>query len=212
MPPIIILANGEMPPPQFLKKLCRKASAVVCADGAYAKAVQQGLFARWIVGDMDSLPPETPIGRGTVVVYDADQDCSDLEKCIKLIAGGRPMAKYAPPPQELWLLGAAGGRVDHTLAALSLTEKYSRPGLKIVIWDGASRIELISGKSVFVAKRGALISLFPLGKALVSTHGLKFPLKKEWLAAGSRGVSNRAVSRRVSVEAHRGRLWLVQAL
>jgi len=206
-PRIVVLAHGEPPPAALLKRAVRGASAFLCTDGAYGFARSLGLKPGWVVGDLDSLDPSEPLLPGVRVLLDPDPGASDLEKTLRLVAKGRFLGRLGG--LEVWVLGAMGGRLDHTLANLQVAERFSGT-LRLALADGSGTARLVRGRASFRARRGETVSLFPVGKAALRTRGLRYPLRGEPLEPGSRGLSNRASGRRFSVEV-RGTAWLVRS-
>ncbi|MBI4052147.1 MAG: thiamine diphosphokinase [Elusimicrobia bacterium] len=201
--PALILANGDPPPKNLVKRLSKKIYLVICTDGAYLKALNLGLKPGWVIGDMDSLPKHQKIGKEARVVYDHDQNCTDLEKTIKFLI------KFGC--RKALILGAIGDRLDHSFAAFQIMEKYAdRIHLKL-IHEGWSA-EIISKNMHFSSFPGRLVSLFPLGKIRISTRGLQYSLRKEWMSPGSRGVSNLPTAKTVTLRIHKGHVLLIRSI
>lgn len=207
MPPalparILLVANGDPPPRPLALSLARRCGAVLTTDGAYAKAVALGLKPRWVVGDMDSLPPDETLARGTVVVFDDDQELSDFEKAVKFLlkSGAR----------EATVLGAGGGRVDHWLINLSVAVKYAAK-IRLLFASADHEMELCLGASTFKTRRGQVLSLVPVDNpSWVSLSGVKWPMKREPLFHGSRGLSNVATGPAVRLRVHSGKVWAIR--
>ena len=108
--------------------------------------------------------------------------------------------------REAWILGALGDRLDHTLSNLQILQAYAQK-LRLRLVDPSGTAEVVTGNVAFTSRPGDTISLFPVGRARVTTSGLKYPLKNEILTPGSRGLSNLATGKRVRLRI-RGRVWL----
>ncbi|MBI4057098.1 MAG: thiamine diphosphokinase [Elusimicrobia bacterium] len=198
--PALILADGDLPEKKLVHVLSKRAPLTVCTDGAYRKALRLGLKPGWIVGDMDSLPSQVKISASTRVVYDPDPNCSDLEKALKfLIKFGCGQAT---------LVGTMGDRMDHSFAAFTLMEKYA-DRIKLRLVHRGWSTQMLSQSATLRLPRGTPLALFAHPKARVSTSGLEYPLKKEWLTAGSRGISNRTTATTVKITLHQGRILLM---
>lgn len=201
-PRILLVANGEPPPRALARSLARGAGAVLTTDGAYAKAVALGLKPRWVVGDMDSLPAELTLARGTVVMFDDDQDVSDFEKAVKFLL------KFGA--RDAVVIGAAGGRVDHWLTNLSVAAKYAAK-IRLLFASEDHEMELCARDAVFKTRRGQTLSLVPVDNpSWVSLSGVKWPIKREPLFAGSRGLSNAATGSAVRLQVHSGKVWVIR--
>ena len=87
-------------------------------------------------------------------------------------------------------LGALGGRLDHTLGNICLVVK--NPG-RIAIMEGNLTLVAVDGseRCMINGEEGSIVSLVPFPEAEnVTTIGLKYPLEKENLLPGTRGISN----------------------
>jgi len=200
----LVLLNGELSCPELVLGIARTAACLVCADGGARHAARLGLSPAAVIGDMDSLPKRRPNWKGTAYLCDFDEDSSDFEKALRFV-----LSIGASP---VWVAGAFGGRLDHTLVNLSLVEKYSRNLSLCIIHEGLAWLAG-PGRYVLASSAGRTVSLIPASRACtVSTKGLRYGLRRGVLRPGSRGLSNVAVSTKPVVEVHRGRAWIVQPL
>lgn len=200
--PLFLLVHGTPPSRKLAQALAKKSSAVLCTDGSYGTALKLGLKPRWVIGDMDSLPPTQRIEKGTIVVLEDEQDSSDFEKAVKfLLQFGCDRAHVA---------GMEGGRIDHFMTALSVTVKYAAK-IRLMFYGENHVTELLTKGTRFKAKKGEVVSLVPVDNpSWVTISGVRFPMKREPLFAGSRGQSNVAAGGNVSVEVHSGKVWLIR--
>jgi thiamine pyrophosphokinase len=141
---------------------------------------------------------------GAEFVATPDQDQADLEKALH-VARERGAT-------TITITGAAGGRIDHTLANFSLLLRYHRE-IPMVIVDDGSDVLALSGmdetpdEQDFAATPGDTFSLLSLdGKAHATIQGVKWPLDDYRLPIGTLGVSNVAEAERVVVWARGGAL------
>jgi len=158
----------------------------VAADGGAGRLMALGLVPEAVIGDMDSLGGAVPDGVHMMPV--TEQDTTDFGKCL-----ARVDAPFCIG------VGFLGGRVDHTLAALSVLLEYP-----------AKRVVLLGEEDVAFAtpmdwritlEPGARVSFFPLRPCRgVSSAGLRWPIDGLEMVAGGRiGTSNEAVSAEVAV-------------
>jgi len=200
---VLLLLNGELALPRLVRRLAARASAVVCTDGGCRHAARLGVTPTVIVGDMDSLPKRLPRWKGTAYLCDFDEDCSDLEKAFRLVL--RMGADW------VWVAGALGGRLDHTLVNLALFEKQAAAGLRLALVHDGLALLAGEGDIRLACRSSETLSLLASGDGcVVSTRGLRYRLKSRALAPGSLGLSNRAVSKDVRIRVHRGRLWVIR--
>jgi thiamine pyrophosphokinase len=188
----LVFANGDLNDGPAVQTALRVApeSLIVAADGGARLALACGLAPQVVVGDLDSLTPDE-VGdlreRGAEIVrYPAEKDETDLELAL-MIAARRGAA---------WIrvIGTIGGRVDQTLANISLLTLPDLAGRDTRLVAGPQTLWLIGpGEHPLGGAPGDTISLLPLaGDARdVRTDGLEYPLRGETLRFGpARGVSN----------------------
>jgi thiamine pyrophosphokinase len=183
---------------------------VIGADGGAVNALKLGLWPQVVVGDLDSLPDATRevlADRGCrILIHPRDKDETDLELALSYAA--------AQVPQEIVILGALGGRLDHAVANILLLVLPDLEGIPVRIVDGAQEAQLLrSGEAVTVqGKAGDLVSLIPLSGSVrgVSTTGLAWALSGETLELGfTRGVSNVMTAREARIKITSGLLLVL---
>jgi len=112
----IIIAAGKAEQNEDWQRWVQAGDVVVGADGGAARARAWGLTVDVIVGDMDSLAEEeqAALARqgGRFIHHPRAKDETDLELALNyaLEAGA----------EEIVILGALGGRLDHTLGNVLL--------------------------------------------------------------------------------------------
>ncbi len=180
----ILFANGQVTEREIAISRKTAFDMVVAADGGIVHAERFGFVPDAVVGDFDSLPPDSRKRfPGTRFVHQPSEERCDLEKTLIFCEKERISA--------ITLLGVTGKRLDHTLGNLSLLIRYDRrfslriltPEAEVFIVRDSIKLDGIPGQG---------ISLLPMGEAEeVSTSGLKYPLSCETLAFGQReGTSN----------------------
>lgn len=180
-----IFCNGDLKDPARVKRVAGDCDLLIAADGGAKHLADLGLRPSVIIGDMDSIATdmwsdEHGIAR---IPYSPDKDKSDVELAVEYALEQRC--------QEIILVAAVGGRLDHTLGNVALVASY--PG-RIAILDGASTLVAVdkSEKCVPHGQIGTKVSLIPYGsgRPKVRTKGLKYPLEDEPLASVTQGLSN----------------------
>ena len=196
----LVIANGRPPSQRLLNRLVSETGIVVCADGGANAAVRAGIRPRLIIGDLDSVMPETlRILRRVPVRRVNDQTSTDLEKAIRWLLG--------QGIKDIVIAGATGGRLDHIAGNLHVIGKFaSRAHLRVVEEHG--ELLPVGRRRVFLIPVGSTISLIPLSRCSgVSTRGLKWELRHATLELGRRdGTSNEVVSSPVQISVQRGTL------
>ena len=208
---VVIVANGVMVNPEGeFARWIGEDTVLVGADGGTNHFLACGHTPHHIIGDMDSITPETRVklkARGvTFHEYPAEKDETDLELALVWVANFFPEA-------EIVILGAMGGRPDQALANLLLLALPELEGRDVVLAEGHWRVRVIRGweTHTFTGSVGDMLSLIPLGGDVqgVTTSGLRYPLNDETLSFGpARGVSNEIVAEEATVYVESGVLWV----
>lgn len=179
--PVTLLGGGAA-----LTKDVKEARALapvcVAADGGAELARRAGVHLDALIGDFDSVMPETlaltpPERRHHI----AEQDSTDFDKALRHIA--------APVVIGVGFLGA---RLDHQLAALHVLAR--RPDRPCVLL-GESEIVLLCPPQLQVATRPEdIVSLFPLGPVSGTSSGLRWEIAGlHFDPMGQSGTSNAAM-------------------
>lgn len=178
----------------------------MAADSGLNLALAAGVPTDLVVGDLDSLQPGLE-RRFPVQRHPRDKDASDLELALE--------EAFRRGAREGLVLGALGGRLDHTIFnVVSLLEKALKMGFRVTL--------LAPGQEVFAAgpgvhpiskKKGWHCSILPLDpRACLSLEGMAYPLHEEWLyRASTRGLSNRVTSLQAQIEVHAGQVLVLLA-
>jgi thiamine pyrophosphokinase len=206
----IIIASGQPSEAGDWRRWVGDADLIIGADGGAAQALARGLIPHCIIGDMDSLLGEDRArlaAHGSrFVEHPRAKDETDLELALTYAAeqGAR----------EIVILGALGGRLDHTLSNVLLLALPALAGTAVRIVDGDHEALLVrsGGAATLAGKPGDLVSLLPLGGDVhgVTTAGLAWTLHADTLRFGfSRGVSNEMTAPVARIEIEAGCLLVV---
>ena len=188
---IIIISDGSFGDPGFFKKKMAEMgdSLIVVCDGGVRHLQKVGIKPDVIIGDMDSIAPAQLANYSAqavkVIKYPANKDFTDTELALDYALNLKPTAIY------IW--GALGGRLDHTLANVFLLHKGQKAGIKTYLIDEYCEVSIIDKKASFVDAKGVTVSLFAFSPKVegLSLRGFVYPLKDAVLTMGeSRGVSN----------------------
>lgn len=190
---------------------------MVAADGGARHADALGLALDCWVGDGDSLDAAALVALEAAGVplerARPDKDETDTELAI--------LAALRLGADGIVVLGALGGRIDHTLANIGLLSLPALVGRPAMILDAVSCLRLLvgptpdgaAGEIALVGRVGDLVSLLPVGDAVegVTTEGLVYRLRDEPLPAGTpRGLSNVIATAGARVVLRQGRLLVVE--
>lgn len=170
---------------------------VVCADSGLDAAFRLNMPVDYFMGDFDSVSPEileryrshsgTDSSWAEWIQYPKEKDATDTHMVIDWI-----VEKGA---EEIVILGATGGRLDHFLANLNLLLIPLKRDIQACIIDPQNKIYLIDRNLVIKRKDvfGTYISLQPLTSEVtgITLRGFCYPLEDFTMTIGSsRGISN----------------------
>lgn len=188
---VLVFANGEETDVAWVRPYLASATALIAVDGGSRYLRALGVSPDVVVGDMDSLSPELRDWLDAAdckwVVYPAEKDETDLELAL--------LHAVAQFDDEIWVVGAFGGRLDQMLGNVLLLAHEGLNGRRVLLVSAFQRAWLVgAGRETEVCGEvGDTVSLIPLGgdTAVRHTTGLKWALHDEVLAFGpARGVSN----------------------
>jgi thiamine pyrophosphokinase len=198
---ILIFANGDLPDLEAARRLLAPDDLIICADGGSRHALALGLRPDALVGDLDSIGEAElagAVGSNTAVIrHERDKDDTDLELALN--------HALEQDPAFIIIVGALGGRLDHTLGNIALLADPRLIRRRCSLDDGLERVVLCRARTEINGAPGDLVSLVPWGGPAegVRTDGLRWALRGETLLPErSRGISNEMLgeSARVFVE------------
>jgi len=182
----LILANGSPPSRNLLTRFLKDIDLFICADGGANTAARFGLTPDLIIGDLDSITPNTRRKLSRVQTKRiVSQNSTDLEKAISWAARNSV--------SEVIVLAATGKRLDHAIGNLSALAKFSRK-LNVRFVDDESELLYVGRSFRSEFNVGTVVSLIPLsGCRGIVTKGLKWELRNESLMLGRRESTSNVV-------------------
>jgi len=188
---VIIISDGNFGDPIFFKKKIAEIenTLLIACDGGVRHLQKLGIKPNVIIGDMDSIDSSQLASYSAegvqIIQYPANKDFTDTELALDYALNLKPTAIY------IW--GALGGRLDHTLANVFLLSKGQKAGIKTYLIDEYCEAFIVDREAAFVDAKGVTVSLFALSPKVegLSLSGFAYPLKDAVLTMGeSLGVSN----------------------
>jgi len=214
MPRIVIFANGELPDLEAARALLQADDYLIAADGGANHLLRMGILPEVVIGDLDSIDEDTLFDLTSAEVeikqYSEDKDETDIELALRYAVELRPSA--------ILIVGALGGRLDQTLANLSILTDPTLPSIDIRMDDGVEEVFFCrasaakGGQMQVQGRSGDTVSLIPWHGPVggVHTEGLQWPLYGETLFSDkSRGISNVLVNGTASIRVQSGLLLIV---
>jgi thiamine pyrophosphokinase len=191
--PVLVL-NGDLRWTEGLARYVLEAPLVFAADGGANAVARLGIRPDEVIGDLDSIDPEARAWIGEErIIHRPDQNRTDFEKALEL-------AFDRPDVDHLIVLGALGGRLDHTIGNLGvLAREHRGPRLKLI-----SETETVLATDTALdleANPGETWSFWTFDSGTrVTLKGVRWPVEDTPLTVGDRpSISNEATGTRVSV-------------
>jgi thiamine pyrophosphokinase len=205
---IIIFANGELPDSDKAKSLLQNEDYVICADGGTHYAQILNVTPNLIIGDLDSAERGTldkyKEANVSIELYPRDKNETDLELAIH--------RAIQLKPKQIIVVAGLGGRLDQTLANITLLSDPRLSSLDVRLDDGVEEIFICRARVEVRGKSGDLVSLLPWQGVVseVQTANLKWVLQKETLYPNkTRGISNELTADTASISIGSGLLLII---
>jgi len=165
------------------------ADLLIAADGGALPLLRVGRLPRLVIGDLDSLDAASEahlIEHGVELRrFPREKDETDLELAL--------LHAVAAGATAIDILGALGGRWDHTLANVALLALPELRTLRARLLADRQELFLVRDSAALEGRVGDTVSLLPLTPEArgVTTRGLLYPLEEATLRyERARGVSN----------------------
>jgi thiamine pyrophosphokinase len=201
----LVILNGDPPGADLLDYFWDRSKLVICADGAAQTLYKVRKTPDLILGDFDSIPHHLlKVFNKSKLQKISNQDTTDGEKAL-LYCEEQGL-------KQVNVLGAFGGRLDHSLYNIELLKKLQTSGLSIVCYSEKEKIYLADGIVQLTEKPGTRISLFPVFGPLseVSSEGLKWELEGATLDFGRfSSISNQIIHSPASISIPDGFLLVI---
>ena len=185
----IIVASGNLLFSPQIKRLLKEADFIIAADGGAAHLKQMNIPPHVIIGDMDSICPDTKHffekDQIPIITHPTRKNSTDTDLCIDFA-----LEKGAT---TITLIGVTGHRLDHTLANIFLLRRLADLGVESKILDANNEIYLVTDRLNLNGKKGDLLSVIPISDTVtgLTLTGLEYPLENASISMGSSlGISN----------------------
>lgn len=205
---IIIFANGELPDLEKARTLLQRDDYIICADGGARHALALDVKPDLIIGDMDSAEKDQlqkfQEAEASMELFPHDKNETDLELAIH--------RAVEMNPAQIIIIAGLGGRLDQTLANITLLTDIRLSNIDIRLDDGVEESFLCRDQVQVSGRTGDIVSLIPWGGAVseVQTTNLKWPLHRETLYPDrTRGISNEMLGESATISIGSGLLLIV---
>ena len=208
---VFIVAGGPLGDGKFFRAQVAALNPVelICADGGACHVYAMGFIPHAVIGDMDSVDPNI-LKRceeqgSRIVRHSRDKKETDTQLALE----------YAlrAVPDEIRIYGALGGRIDHTLANISLLVTAAKRDVAVKLVDEWCEVFVVARQAVIEGTPGQTISLLPLSSAVsgIELQGFEYPLSGGTMEIGNPyGISNRLQADRGVIALESGYLLVVK--
>lgn len=205
---VVIICDGQFPRTEYPRYLMKSADFSICCDGALVKYLRhsRSIFGEertpdLVIGDMDTLSGKMQARYSDIIVKVEEQEHNDQTKAVRWAIGNIKDISH------IYILGATGKRVDHTIGNASLLMEYTRmfdlEGLGI-------NIEMVSDTGTAFAVNdtfemdcgiGRQVSIFSPDNSLnIKSTGLEYPTDDVVFDNWWKATLNKAVQDTVRLE------------
>ena len=213
---VVIICDGQFPKSEYPRYLIGSADFIVCCDGALRKFVRnsKAIFGEerkpdLVIGDMDTLPVSWQKKYSDIIIKETEQDHNDQTKAVRWVLGN------ITDIDHIYIIGATGGRADHTIGNLSLLMEYTR-----MFELGETIIEAVSDEGTMFAVNdtvefdcgvGRSVSIFSPDSSLkIRSEGLEYQTEDVVFDNWWKATLNRASQDNVRLEfSHRSMALIV---
>ncbi|HBG15354.1 MAG TPA: thiamine diphosphokinase [Firmicutes bacterium] len=206
----ILVGGGPINKGFLRKELESGYDLLMAVDGGGKPLYDLGYIPNIMLGDFDSLPPryrEFFADKGAeLFTYQREKDWTDLELGMDLALSRKI--------EEIQVFGGLGGRLDHTLANLSLLYKAKLQKTEAIMIGSEQIVTFLAPKEhiIITPFLDGHFSLLPYSSTVkgVSIAGAKYPLRNVTIELGStRGVHNEFIATPVEIQIDSGYLLLI---
>lgn len=181
----VIISGSPDTDTDFIRKTVSEDDYLICADKGLTFAKKAGLKPDLVVGDFDSYKGKLPTDC-EIVSLNCKKDDTDTMHAIDIA--------FERGYNDFLLLGATGGRIDHTFANISVLMYINGRGGKGIILSHDEYIRFLpDGTYMFHGLHGLTFSVFPFGceNVTVTIEGAEYPLDSYLISAKIPiGISN----------------------
>lgn len=212
---VVIICDGNFPKTEYPRYLIRTADFIICCDGALMKFLRnsKAIFGEArlpdiVTGDMDTLSAAMQKKYADIIVKEDEQEHNDQTKAVRWALSNLDGI------ESICILGATGGRADHTIGNISLLMEYTR------MFDmGDMNLEMVTDKETifpitdsteFDCGTGRQVSIFSPDNSLrIKSEGLAYPTEDVVFDNWWKATLNKATQDTVKLELNHPSIALV---
>ena len=180
---VVIICDGKFPRSEYPRYLMMSADFTICCDGALVKYLRasKGIFGQerrpdLVIGDMDTLPSAMQKKYSDIIIKEDEQEHNDQTKAVRWALNN------IDDIEHIYIIGATGGRLDHTIGNASLLMEYTRmfdlagKGIIMESVTDEGTAFAINDTTEFDCGVGRQVSIFSPDNSLrIISSGLEYP-------------------------------------
>ena len=184
------------------------ADFTICCDGALVKYLRAGksIFGQartpdLVIGDMDTLSASMQKKYSDIIIKEDEQEHNDQTKAVRWAVNN------IPDIDHIYIIGATGGRLDHTIGNASLLMEYTRmfdldkKGIPIDMVTDEGTAFAVNDTTEFDCGIGRRVSIFSPDNTLrIRSTGLEYPTDEVIFDNWWKATLNKAVADTVKLE------------
>ena len=212
---VVIICDGNFPKTEYPRYLIRTADFIICCDGALMKFLRnsKAIFGEarlpdLVTGDMDTLSAAMQIKYADIIVKEDEQEHNDQTKAVRWALSNLDGI------ETICILGATGGRADHTIGNISLlmeyTSMFDMGDMNLEMVTDKETIFPITDSTEFDCGTGRQVSIFSPDNSLrIKSEGLAFPTEDVVFDNWWKATLNKATQDTVKLELNHPSIALV---
>lgn len=213
---VVIICDGKFPKTEYPRYIIRSADFIICCDGALRKFMRNStaVFGEerlpdLVIGDMDTLPMSMQKKYSDIIIKENEQEHNDQTKAVRWALNNLRGI------ESIHILGATGGRTDHTIGNVSLLMEYTRlfdlDGISIEMVSDNGTIFPINDTIEFECGPGRSVSIFTPDNSLkIRSEGLEYPTDDVVFDNWWKATLNRSIADNVRLElSHRSMALII---
>ena len=205
---VVIVCDGKFPRSEYPRYLMMSADFTICCDGALVKYLRAGksMFGQerrpdLVIGDMDTLSRAMQKKYSDIIIKENEQEHNDQTKAVRWAVNNLDDVGH------IYIIGASGGRLDHTIGNASLLMEYTRmfeldsKGIILEMVTDEGTAFAINDTIEFDCGVGRQVSIFsPDNNLRIKSTGLEYPTDDVVFDNWWKATLNNAVSDTVRLE------------
>ncbi|MBE6086783.1 MAG: thiamine diphosphokinase [Clostridium beijerinckii] len=208
---VAIVSGGNPPSEKLLKKYISEVEFIIAADKGSECLYKYNIIPDLLLGDFDSAKKEIldnmKLKVKEVLEFQPEKDYTDTEIAV--------MEAIKRGAEKIYLFGATGTRMDHTLGNIGLMLTTKKKGANLEILDDNNRLYLGENKMRLYGKYGENISFHALSDKVskLQISGGKYNLPSYDLGLlDPRAICNEFIDTPIDITYEKGVLLVIHSI